>query len=223
MSARLVDAVIFDLDGTLVNSVPGIEYAAAAAWAAVQPGPPCPSLRSLIGPPIGEMFRRALPGADAATLIALEHTFRRVYDSEGWQKTVVYPGVPETLTALTASGVQCFGVTNKPSLPTQRILEHCGLRTYFRAFLSPDSVNPPYASKAKAVEALLTRHDLDSARTLFMGDSADDARAAHACGLRFAAFTGGYGQVQQFPVESVCAEFSDVLKLVQVKERDCHD
>jgi phosphoglycolate phosphatase len=220
MVRDLVDAVIFDLDGTLVDSAPGIEYSATWAWTAVQPGPPCPPLRPLIGPPIREVFRLALPEADATILLALEHAFRSSYDSEGWQKTVVYPGVPKVLTTLTALGVQCFGVTNKPSLPTQRILEHCGLQTYFRAFLSPDSVTPPHASKAEAVEALLAQYDLDPARTLFMGDTTDDARAAHASGLRFAAFTGGYGQVHQqkeAPVALVCAEFADVLKLVQLE------
>jgi phosphoglycolate phosphatase len=168
--------------------MPGIEYAAAAAWTAVQPGPP---LRTLIRPPIREMFRRALPDADAATLTALERAFRSVYDSDGWQKTVVYPGVPETLAALNADGVQCFGVTNKPSLPTQRVLEHCGLRTYFRAFLSPDSCTPQLVSKAEAVASLLAQYNLDPARTLLMGDSLDDARAAQACGLWMGAPTSG--------------------------------
>ena len=191
--SAMIDAVIFDLDGTLVDSVPGIEYAAAAAWAAVQPGPPCPPLRSLIGPPIREIFHQVLPGADSATLTALEGAFRNIYDLDGWKKTVAYPDVPETLASLTASGVQCFGVTNKPGLPTQRILEQCGLKAYFRAFLSPDSRKPPFASKAEAVASLLTEHGLDPARTLFMGDSVDDALAARACGLSFAAVRSGYG------------------------------
>lgn len=216
----LIDAVIFDLDGTLVDSMPGIEYAAAAAWAAVQPGPPCPSLRPLIGPPIREMFRKALPDADAATLAALERAFRSAYDGDGWQKTVVYPGVPETLAALTADGVQCFGVTNKPSLPTQQILQHCGLSAHFQAFLSPDSRMPPFASKAEAVASLLAQYNLDPARTLLMGDSLDDARAAQACGLWFAAFAGGYGWVHQqaeVPVALVCPRFADVLQLIEAE------
>jgi len=217
---HLIDALIFDFDGTLVDSLPGIEYAVAAAWATVQPGPPCPSLRSLVGPPIRETFRQALPDADAATLTALERAFRNAYDSDGWQKTVVYPGVLETLAILTANGVQCFGVTNKPSLPTQRILEHCGLQVYFQAFLSPDSRIPLFASKSEAVAELLTQYSLDPARTLLMGDSVDDACVAQEWGLRFAAFAGGYGQAHQqteVPVALVCTRFADVLQLIKAE------
>jgi len=220
MLTRLIDAVIFDLDGTLVDSSPGIEYAVAAAWAAVQPGPPCPSLRSLIGPPIHEMLRQVLPDADAATLTALERAFRNAYDSDGWQKTVAYPGVLETLATLITEGVRCFGVTNKPTLPTQRILEHCGLRVYFQEFLSLDSRTPPFASKSEAVTELLTQYGLDPVRTLLMGDSVDDACVAQACGLRFAAFAGGYGWACQpidLPVALVCTDFADVLQLIQTK------
>ncbi len=217
MATRPIDAVIFDLDGTLVDSMPGIEYAAEVAWAAVQPGPPCPPLRPLIGPPVREMFRRALSDAAVATLDALERAFRTAYDAEGWRRTAVYPGVLDTLAMLTAEGLQCFGVTNKPSLPTQRILDHCGLRSYFRVFLSPDTRIPRLASKAEAVAALLAEYALDRRQTAFMGDTPEDARAAEACGVRFVAFTGGYGWADQSaksPADWVCADFSDLLAIV---------
>jgi phosphoglycolate phosphatase len=112
--------------------------------------------------------------------------------------------------------MHCFGATNKRSLPTQRILEHCGLQPYFQAFLSPESRTPPFASKSEAILQLLMEYSLDPARTLLMGDSVDDARAAQSCGLRFVAFAGGYGQAHQqaeVPVAFVCVEFPDLLKL----------
>jgi phosphoglycolate phosphatase len=218
MAPSRIETVIFDLDGTLVDSMPGIEYAAENAWAAVWPGPACPSLRPLIGPPIREMFRRALPDAEAAILDALELAFRASYDTDGWRKTAVYPGVIETLARLTEWGVRCFGVTNKPSLPTQRILDHCGLRCYFGVFLSPDARVPRFASKAEAVAALLAEYALDRERTVLMGDTADDARAAAACGLRFVAFAGGYGAAGQAPeleADWPCADFTDLLAIVR--------
>ena len=217
MAARRIAAVIFDLDGTLVDSLPGIAFAAEVAWAAVQPGPPCPALRPLIGPPIREMFRQALPAAEVATLDALERAFRAAYDADGWCRTTVYPGVIETLIALTTVGVRCFGVTNKPSLPTQRILDHCGLRPYFGAFLSPDARVPRFASKAAAVAALLAEFALDRGRTVLMGDTPDDGRAAAACGLRFVSFAGGYGGAQpaaEFAADWICADFRELLTIV---------
>ena len=213
----MIETVIFDLDGTLVDSVPGIEYAAAQAWKAVQPGLPVPSFRPLIGPPIRQVFCQLLPAANLATIDALHRTFRSVYDNEGWIKTMPYPGVVETLTALKTRGVQCLGATYKPSLPTQHILKQCGLQTFFRAFLSPDSVNPPFGSKADILRALIVRYSLEPAHTLLVGDTASDAVAALACGLRFIAFAGGFELTQpsQFQAEMTCFEFADLLKLIQ--------
>ncbi len=213
----MIDAVIFDLDGTLVDSLAGIEYAADAAWAAIRPDRACPPLRPLIGPPIRDMFQRAWPDATTETLLALEHAFREVYDRDGWRMTTTYPGVIETLASIVTAGFLCLGVTNKPQFATQRILEHCTLKKYFREFLSPDSGEPIYASKADAVSALLVRHSLNPSATLLVGDSLDDARAAQACGLQFAAFTGGYGQVEQqidFPIELKFARFTDLLYVI---------
>jgi phosphoglycolate phosphatase len=213
----MIDALIFDLDGTLVDSLPGIEYAAQAAWRAVQPDRPCPPLRPLIGPPIRVMFHRAWPEATTDTLQALERAFRKAYDTGGWQKTTTYPGVIETLARLSSAGHMCLGVTNKPQFATQRILEHCGLKNYFREFFSPDSGEPTFKSKADAVSVLLARYDLIPENTLLTGDSLDDARAAQVCGLRFAAFTGGYGQIEQqtgLPIDLRFECFADLFHFV---------
>ena len=68
-------AILFDLDGTLVDSLPGITWAARAALAEVQPGSELPDLRPLLGPPIREIFLRVLPDALPAMLTALEREF----------------------------------------------------------------------------------------------------------------------------------------------------
>jgi phosphoglycolate phosphatase len=153
--------ILFDLDGTLVDSLPGVEFAARAAWEAVRPGPPCPSMRRLIGPQIQEMFRRVVPGADASTLGALVHAFRATYDNSGWQKTVPFPGVSDALKELTTNGIRCFVVTNKPTAATQRVLKHCGLRRFFVAVLSPDSRMPSFTSKTETARALIVGHHID--------------------------------------------------------------
>jgi len=215
-----MDALIFDLDGTLVDSLPGIESAAQTAWGIVQPDRPCPALRPLIGPPIREMFQRAWPDVPAETLQALERAFRKAYDSEGWQMTTAYPEVVETLASFNAAGLMCLGVTNKPQFATQRILEHCRLKPHFREFLSPDSTDPAFKSKAEAVAVLLTRYDLHPNHTLLVGDSLDDARAAQACDLQFAAFIGGYGQVEPqtgLPIDLRFECFTDLLHFVEVE------
>lgn len=196
--------VIFDLDGTLVDSVPGIDYAATAAVAAVLPGTVLPSLRTHIGPPIRTMFERLLAGIDAPLLDSLEREFRRVYDDEGWSHSVAYPGAAQVLAHLRASGRRLFVATNKPLAPALKILEQLGLSAHLEAVASPDATSPPLhasvhqrqrpsLSKLAMVELLLTAYGLSSLHGLLVGDSGDDARAAAACGLHFAAAAYGYG------------------------------
>jgi phosphoglycolate phosphatase len=197
-------AVIFDLDGTLVDSAPGIEFASQSAWTKILPDQTCPAMRPLMGPPIYEMFRQALPTASSGMLAELECSFREAYDGGGWKKAVPYSGVPEALQALKEHGVRCLGVTNKPALPTQRILAHCGLERSFEVFLSPDSRQPIFASKSAALQALLEEWSIDPRSGCFIGDTVDDALAARACRVAFIAYSGGYGWT------GLCAELPGV-------------
>ena len=189
----MITTALFDLDGTLVDSVPGVQHAIQAAWQAVQPEVPCPEVRRLMGPPIREMFRRCLTEPSEVLLNEMERRFRAAYDSEGWRRTSVFPGVLGALEALRSSGVRCLGVTNKPARPTQRILEYCGLAKFFEMFLSPDSRVPAFPSKTQIVQTLAAEGKINPPESALIGDTIEDARVARACGLRFVAFAGGYG------------------------------
>lgn len=203
-SGTRFDYVIFDLDGTLVDSQPGIEHAAAQAVAAVLPGTVLPELRPHIGPPIRRMFERMFAGLDPEVLDQLERAFRQIYDSGGWSHSVAYPGAAEVLGRLRSGGVRLFVATNKPLAPTLKILGHLALAPCLEAVASPDGTSPPLRppalqlpfsglSKAALVELLVRAHGLAEMTGLLVGDSADDARAAAACGLHFTLAAYGYG------------------------------
>jgi len=194
MSRTQPIACVFDLDGTLVDSIPGIDACARAALAEEAPDLALPSLRTFIGPPIRAMLARALNLADEARLDGLEAAFRRHYDNGGWRDTPVYPGVVETLHWLHASGAHLYVLTNKPALPTRRILEHLGLSRLFVEIVSPDSRTPRHASKSAAALDLRMRIP-PGAKTILVGDSDDDAHAAAAAGFAFAAAAWGYGRI----------------------------
>ena len=107
-------AAIFDLDGTLIDSLPGIEFSLKAAFDACGIRGTTHDLRSLIGPPIRTILARAGNVTDERKLVDLEKAFRKSYDEEGWKMTACYPEVPPVLLAMQNEGIRLFVVTNKP-------------------------------------------------------------------------------------------------------------
>ena len=185
--------VIFDLDGTLVDSRPGIDRAAATAVARVWPDRPAVSLAPLIGPPIRAMLAGAYPDAAEADLDALVREFRSAYDGGDWRDTTPYPGLAEVLDAIAAAGGRAFVVTNKPHTATRRILAHLGVAERLTATLAPDDPATPWSGKADALKDLADRHSLSRDAAAYVGDSPDDRAAARRAGLPFVAAAYGYG------------------------------
>ena len=175
-------AAFFDLDGTLVDSLAGIEFAVDHAVAVV--GLPVRSrdLRPLIGPPIRQIFQKLLPDCDEQQITQLEAAFRTCYDSAGWRKTVLHENAALVLEELQRAGVQVFLVTNKPALSTHRILEALNIRHLFQAVLCRDTRTPGFQSKAEMLEYLAGTYNLPREECLYIGDTYEDYLAgAQSC------------------------------------------
>ena len=106
---------IFDLDGTLVDSLPGITWSVEQALALCGLPPLAVDLKPSIGPPIRSILAGVTGLRDAPSLDRLERAFRASYDAEGWRKTACYEGAPDMLRRLRAGGIGLWVVTNKPS------------------------------------------------------------------------------------------------------------
>ena len=214
-----LSSIFFDLDGTLVDTLPGIEYSCQVAVQAALPNRKLEHLRQRMGPPIREIFRLAFADIEPTVVDRLETQFRANYDTVGWQKSIAYPGVAETLAQLNDWQIDCFVVTNKPSVPTERILRHLGLDKYIKETTSPDSSAGPFSSKASAMAYLLSKYQLTVEHTVVVGDSEDDARAARACHLGFVAASYGYSASNHWWLDNdeyaaVISEFSQVFKFL---------
>ena len=186
--------VIFDLDGTLVDSLPGIEHSVDFALCRLRYPLRTRELRPMIGPPIRGILQAICSETDHEALDALEAAFRESYDSEGWTRTALQPGAKETLEWFASIDARVYVVTNKPRRPAACVVEMLGLRSLISEVLSPDSANPPYRSKAEMIRRLMESGDVRPGNSLVVGDTHEDLDAARSAGMDAVIVANGYGR-----------------------------
>ncbi|MEA3245923.1 MAG: HAD family hydrolase [Gemmatimonadota bacterium] len=189
----MITGVLFDFDGTLVHTAPGILAGFRRVFAEAGMTPVEPIDERVIGPPLAATIRRLAGDAAPERLAALAAAFAATYDADGVEMAFPYPGMSETLEALAGEGRRMFVVTNKRIVPARMIAERLGIAARLEGLYSPDAVAPRAANKADLVGRVMVAHRLEAAATIVVGDSADDANAAHANRLRFVAAAYGYG------------------------------
>jgi phosphoglycolate phosphatase len=211
---RRTKAVFFDLDGTLLDSLPGIRYSAEASFAACGLAMGEVELKGLIGPPIRTILAKMSRGVSERELDGLEGAFRVSYDSEGWKRTPHYAGAAKTLRALKAEGKRLFVVSNKPRHISLRILEAEGTLGLFDEVVTRDSREPAYAGKLEMLVPLLRKWEMRAEECLMVGDTIEDAETAFHAGVQFCLMTHGYGDVpmdSSVPVAFRCDHFSELI------------
>ncbi len=186
-------ALVFDLDGTLIDSAPDIHATANKVFLAkgLQPFA-FDVVRGFIGNGVGVLVARLLQfqGQDAHGALHGEMVadFVRIYE-EAVDLTTLYPGVAEALTRLRAGGHRLAICTNKPERPARSVLRHFGLDGHFEGLVGGDSLpvrKPDPAPLQAAIWAL------GGGPALFVGDSEVDAQTALAAGVPLVLFSGGY-------------------------------
>lgn len=187
--------LIFDLDGTLVDSVEGIEHSIHVAVQQILGNQKIPDLRPLIGPPIGCILKKLFPDLHDLELSRIEEKFREVYDNEGWKLTHLYPGVFNVLKTLRSSGNSLFVATNKPMYPTLQILNELNLFPLLESWACRDSRQPPFSSKVEVLKNMINVQKLNLSTTFYIGDQLEDHQAAQACDILFIGVSYGYGNL----------------------------
>lgn len=199
-----VDAVLFDLDGTLVDSLPDIHESARRMLAELgRPPRDIDEIRRFVGRGVPMLVERCLTeGASASRdeneIDAAIGVFRRHYAVANGEHSRVYPGVFETLQAMRARGLRLACVTNKPEAFTLPLLDRTNLTPYFDLVVSGDTLPVKKPDPAVLFHACAR---LGVARALMIGDSANDALAARAAGLPVLLVTYGYSE--GIPVDTI--------------------
>ena len=199
---------IFDLDGTLVDSLPGITRSINDALPAGVTR--VTNLRPFIGPPVRSILNSLAHSPNDRELDQMELRFRQSYDADGWRQTAEFLGARELLEQLRVAGKRIFLVTNKPSRPTERILSSLRLRAYFEDLLTPDSRTPPFRGKDQMLRHLVDTHALHAEECLMVGDTAEDCAAAAALAMPVAFVAHGYGDVRATATFPNCQIFPDL-------------
>lgn len=192
--------IVFDLDGTLIDSAPDIHGIANALLAAEGAAPiTLAEARDFIGNGAAVFVQkmcaaRGIPEAEQPRLLA---DFVARYD-DAVTLTVIYPGVAGALDRLRGEGHRLGVCTNKPIRPTRAVLDHMGLARQFETLWGGDSLavhKPDPAPLHAAFDAL------GSGAQIYVGDSEVDAETARRAGVPFLFFTEGYRKTEIEQIE----------------------
>lgn len=182
---------IFDLDGTLVDTSPGIMDSVRYVERSLGLSPVTEEqLRTFIGPPLEDSFARCYD-PDPERVAEMVDCYRERYRESGVGNGTLYPGIPEILDSIAAVGAFSAVATLKHQSMTVLSLERFGLSSRFDAVAARDDSHPDKADLIRRV--METLHWTDPSTVLMIGDSRYDGIGALSAGVDFAALTYGFG------------------------------
>ena len=220
---RKIKAVLFDLDGTLLDTLPDLHAATNAMLLDMgQPELPLESVRSYVGRGIPNLIKRAMAdslhvsedGAPASPEAIA--SFRRHYARENGRQVSVYPGVVKGLERLKALGLPLGIVTNKADAFIRPLLEQTGIADYFDVLVGGDLL-PKVKPDPSPVVWACGRLGFLPQEVLFIGDSVNDFLSARAAGCPVFLLPYGYNEgrdVREFDADAIIGSVDEALELI---------
>lgn len=187
------DAVVFDLDGTISDSAPGILASVRYALEKMQiPIPADATLRKFLGPPLADSFIRFC-GLTREQAIEATLFYRERYHTIGWLENQIYPGIRSLLMTLKLAGVRLSIATGKPQDASEKILDHFRLSHLFSSIIGP-LPDEYHVSKGALIRKSLVGFQ---GRAVMIGDRDLDILGAQEAGIDSIGVTYGYGTRQE--------------------------
>jgi phosphoglycolate phosphatase len=186
-------SVLLDLDGTLIDSYPGILASCLAALRSLGHEPDeALDLRHAIGPPLEEIMQNLLLKYGDDRVGEAVAAYRRFYGESGFLGSVPYPGIGKSLEELKRAGFRIYLATSKRADFANRILDHLKFTTYF------DGIHGSVPSgeldhKPELLAHILSKQSLLPSHCVMVGDRRHDISGAHSVGMRGLGVLWGYG------------------------------
>jgi len=191
----MTGSVLLDLDGTLIDSHPGILASCLAALRALGHEPDetlDTRIRRSIGPPLEDLMHILLQSYGDDRVDEAVAAYRQHYGESGFLGSVPYPGIGECLEEMKRAGLPIYLATSKRAIFANRILDHLKFASYF------DGIHGSVPSgeldhKPELLAHILSQHGLSPSHSLMVGDRRYDISGAHAVGMRGLGVLWGYG------------------------------
>ena len=186
-------SVLLDLDGTLIDSNPGILASCLAALRALGHEPDDTlDIRHTIGPPLEGMMQVLLQPYGDDRVDEAVAAYRRHYGETGYLGSVPYPGIGQSLEEMKRTGFRIYLATSKRAIFANRILDHLKFTAYFDGIYG-SVPGGELDHKPELLAHILSEHSLSPARSLMVGDRRYDISGAHAVGMLGLGVLWGYG------------------------------
>lgn len=203
-----IRALVFDLDGTLVDSLPDLTEAVNDLMAANGLGPhPESAVSAMVGKGVPVLVQKAF-GAHGVivageALAAQVKTYLGFYEPRATRLTRLFPHVAEMMGTLSGAGYQLAVCTNKPTAVSREIVDSLGIGASIDVVIGGDS-GVPAKPAPDMLWLVAERLGLPKEQLLFVGDSANDVASARSAGIRVALVRYGYTEI---PADELKADF----------------
>jgi phosphoglycolate phosphatase len=211
--------IIFDLDGTLVDTAPDIINCLKQSFEEVLQLTNINIDRNIIGPPVSDMIKQLKPELDSKKVEVLTNAFRVCYDDSIFPETFLYKGVAELLKKLKKKGCGIYLATNKPISPTKKILSKLKIN-FFNKVVTADMLGKNKLTKSEMINFLINNCRLDANKSLMIGDTRGDIDAARENDISSAAVVYGYGDRVEIALAKPKFIFEDLGELFTILNKD---